>query len=104
MSPIGGQGMNTGLADAWHLASVLQRLCNTGESPEKQLARYEHYRRHAFRIAANRAACGMWLGTRKGYRVASLRNIFVRHILFGTSLRHHLASYFAMLTIPDIDP
>ncbi|MEI8139193.1 MAG: NAD(P)/FAD-dependent oxidoreductase [bacterium] len=104
MSPIGGQGMNTGLADAWHLAAVLKRLCETGEPPERLLGRYEHCRRRAFRVAANRAACGMWLGTRKGLRSASLRSAFVRHILFGTSLRHHLAPYFAMLTIPDTNP
>lgn len=104
MSPIGGQGMNTGLADAWHLAAVLQRLCTTGEPPEHLLKRYEQCRRRAFGIAANRAACGMWLGTRKGQRAAALRSMFVRHILFGTSLRHSLAPYFAMLTIPDTDP
>ena len=104
MSPIGGQGMNTGLADAWHLASVLKRLCATNEPPERLLARYAHCRRRAFCIAANRAACGMWLGTLKGHRSASLRSAFVRRVLFGTALRQHLAPYFAMLTIPDIDP
>lgn len=101
MSPIGGQGMNTGLADAWHLAAVLERLCTTGAAPERLLTRYEKCRRRAYRIAANRAACGMWLGTRKGYRSDKLRSLFVRHILFGTPLRHHLAPYFAMQTIPD---
>jgi 2-polyprenyl-6-methoxyphenol hydroxylase-like FAD-dependent oxidoreductase len=104
MSPIGGQGMNTGLADAWHLAAVLQRLCASDEPPERLLKQYEHCRRHAFRIAANRAACSMWLGTRKGNRSTALRSAFVRHVLFGTSLRHHLAPYFAMLTIPDTNP
>ena len=46
----------------------------------------------------------MWLGTRKSQRAASLRAAFIRHILFGTALRYHLATYFAMLTIPDTDP
>jgi len=104
MSPIGGQGMNTGLADAWHLASVLERLCATREPPERLFARYDHCRRHAFRIAANRAACGMWLGTRQGQRATSLRSAFIRNVLFGTSLQRHLAPYFAMLTIPDTSP
>jgi 2-polyprenyl-6-methoxyphenol hydroxylase-like FAD-dependent oxidoreductase len=104
MSPIGGQGMNTGLADAWHLATVLHRLCTTNEPHEPLLARYEQCRRRAFQIAANRAARGMWLGTLKGQRSAVLRNAFVRHILFGTPLHHHLAPYFAMLTIPDQNP
>lgn len=104
MSPIGGQGMNTGLADAWHLAAVLRRLCQSGEPPERLLTRYDRCRRRAFHIAADRAARGMWLGTRKGPRADSLRSLFVRHLLFGTPLRHHLAPYFAMLTIPDRNP
>ncbi len=104
MSPIGGQGMNTGLADAWHLATVLTRLCTTDTPPERLLARYDQCRRHAYRIAANRAACGMWLGTRQGTRAASLRSLFIRRILFGTPLRQHLAPFFAMLTIPDTTP
>lgn len=104
MSPIGGQGMNTGLADAWHLAPVLKRLCETGAAPDHLLMRYEKCRRRAYRVAADRAACGMWLGTRKGHRLAALRDLFVRHILFGTPLRHHLGPYFAMQTIPDSTP
>jgi len=104
MSPIGGQGMNTGLADAWHLARVLEHLCASGEPPEHLLTRYDHCRRRAFRVAANRAARGMWLGTLKGRRTTLLRNAFVRNVLFGTSLHQKLAPYFAMLTIPDTSP
>jgi 2-polyprenyl-6-methoxyphenol hydroxylase-like FAD-dependent oxidoreductase len=104
MSPIGGQGMNTGLADAWHLAKVLQRLCASGEYPDRLLDRYEECRRRAFGIAANRAARGMWLGTLKGRRADVMRSVFVRRILFGPLLRARLAPYFAMLTIPDEDP
>jgi 2-polyprenyl-6-methoxyphenol hydroxylase-like FAD-dependent oxidoreductase len=104
MSPIGGQGMNTGLADAWHLASVLKRLCDTGEPPGRLLSRYEQCRTRAFQVAANRAACGMWLGTRLGSRANTLRSWFIRTILFGTPLYHRLAPHFAMLTIPDTDP
>jgi 2-polyprenyl-6-methoxyphenol hydroxylase-like FAD-dependent oxidoreductase len=104
MSPIGGQGMNTGFGDAWHAAAVLQRLCSTGERPEPLLRRYDSCRRRAFRVAANRAERGMWLGTRRG-RVTSLcRAAFIRHGLFGTVLRHRLAAYFTMLTIPDEAP
>lgn len=104
MSPIGGQGMNTGLADAWHLAGVLQRLCASGEPPERLLGRYEECRRRAFGIAANRAARGMGLGTLRGRLGSALRGGFVRRILFGPLLRDRLAPYFAMLTIPDEDP
>lgn len=104
MSPIGGQGMNTGLADAWHLSRVLQRLCATGEAPGPLLERYARCRRHAFRVAANRAARGMWLGTLKGELAAAMRSVFVRRVLFGPLMRDRLAPYFAMLTIPDADP
>ncbi|MEI6147964.1 MAG: NAD(P)/FAD-dependent oxidoreductase [bacterium] len=104
MSPIGGQGMNTGLADAWHLASVLCHLCATGEPPGPWLTQYEWCRRRAFGVAADRAARGMWLGTLKGPMAAALRSLFIRDILLGPFLRDRLAPHFAMLTIPDEDP
>jgi 2-polyprenyl-6-methoxyphenol hydroxylase-like FAD-dependent oxidoreductase len=104
MSPIGGQGMNTGLADAWHLASVLCHLCATGEAPGPRLTQYERCRRRAFGVAADRAARGMWLGTLKGPMAAALRSLFIRDILRGPFLRDRLAPHFAMLTIPDEDP
>ncbi len=101
MSPIGGQGMNTGLADAWHLAASMAQAVR-GEQPYKPLfTRYESDRRRAFRRAANRAACGMWLGTRTGHTSSALRSWAIRHLLFGTPLRHHLAPFFSMLSIPE---
>ncbi|MEI6563589.1 MAG: NAD(P)/FAD-dependent oxidoreductase [bacterium] len=104
MSPIGGQGMNTGFADAWHLSAILRRLCATGEPSTPLFARYDRCRRRAFTMAANRAACGMWLGTLSGRMASSVRGAFIRHVLFGTPLRHHLAAYFTMMTISDEDP
>ena len=101
MSPIGGQGMNTGLADAWHLAASLRRALREGQPHGPLLAGYESDRRRAFRRAANRAACGMWLGTRTGRLPSALRSQAIRYLLFGTPLRHHLAPFFSMLTIPD---
>ena len=66
MSPIGGQGMNTGFADAEHLSDVLARILRRGVPPERLLPAYTQFRRRAFRTAAARAASGMWLGTRTG--------------------------------------
>ncbi|MDZ4199848.1 MAG: NAD(P)/FAD-dependent oxidoreductase [Kiritimatiellia bacterium] len=100
MSPIGGQGMNTGFADAWHLAATLRRLLRSGGSEASLLADYESTRRRAFRIAANRAACGMWLGAHKGARFSALRSHLIRRVLLRPPLALRLPAYFAMLTIP----
>lgn len=101
MSPIGGQGMNTGLADAWHLADALEQTLRHGRPHAPLLAHYESVRRRAFRCAAHRAACGMWLGTRTGAAASALRSWVIRRVLFGTPLRHRLAPFFSMLTIPE---
>lgn len=101
MSPIGGQGMNIGFADAWHLAAVLRRLCQTHEPHAPLFARYETDRRRAYRIAANRAGRGMWLGTRTGRISSAVRAGIIRHALLRFPLSLHLPQYFAMLTIPN---
>lgn len=100
MSPIGGQGMNTGLGDAWHLAAVLTQALRGRQPLGPLLEGYERERRRAFRCAARHAACGMWLGTRTGRLPSALRSLVIRQLLFGTALRHRLAPFFAMLTIP----
>lgn len=100
MSPIGGQGMNTGLADAWQLAATLQ-ACRADEASISQaLAGYEHCRKRAFRIAADRAAAGMWLGTRTGAFASRLRGTLLTHALRNPRLAHRLPPHFAMLTLP----
>lgn len=101
MSPIGGQGMNTGFADAWHLATLLRHLDRTREAPAPLFAAYERDRRHAFRIAANRAARGMWLGTRTGRIPSALRAFLIRHALSFRPFSRYLARYFSMLSIPN---
>jgi 2-polyprenyl-6-methoxyphenol hydroxylase-like FAD-dependent oxidoreductase len=103
MSPIGGQGMNTGFADAWHLAAVLRRLLQTREPHAPLFVRYETDRRRAYRIAANRAGRGMWLGTRTGRIPSAVRACIIRHALLRFPLSRHLPRYFAMLTIPNGD-
>lgn len=103
MSPIGGQGMNTGLADAWHLANALEQSLRGGLPHAPLLAHYEKCRRQAFKTAARRAAMGMWLGTRTGRVSSALRSAFIRHILFINPMRRRLAPFFAMMTIPGYD-
>ncbi len=100
MSPIGGQGMNTGFADAWHLAATLRLLLQTNAAEAPLLANYALNRRRAFRVAANRAASGMWLGARTGALFSNMRSLLIRHVLLRPPLALRLPAYFAMLTIP----
>ena len=99
MSPIGGQGMNIGFADAWHLAAVMRRLFQTHEPPASLFGRYETDRRRAYRVAANRAGRGMWLGTRTGRIPSAMRSCILRHALLRFPLSRYLPRYFAMLNI-----
>ncbi len=100
MSPIGGQGMNTGLMDAWHLAGTLVRLVRTGDDPAGPLRRYGQVRRRAFRRAARRAAIGMWVGTRTGTAVSAVRARVVRGLLQRRAMQPRLARFFSMTSIP----
>jgi len=100
MSSIGGQGMNTGFADAEMLAEILPRVLRQPATTPACFAAYDRVRRTAFEVAAERAERGMWLGTLQG-RVASwLRKLFIRRVLFSGMMEHRLAPHFAMLTIP----
>jgi len=101
MSPIGGQGMNTGLGDADRLADALLAALRSGDDPSAALRAYERDRRAAFRRAAARAARGMWLGTRTGRAASALRSLFVRALLRPTALQPRLARYFSMWSLPD---
>lgn len=100
MSSIGGQGMNTGFADAELLAELLPVVLQQPDRMARCFAAYDRIRRHSFEVAATRAERGMWLGTMRG-RVASwVRKHFIRDVLFSRFLARHLAPHFAMLTIP----
>jgi 2-polyprenyl-6-methoxyphenol hydroxylase-like FAD-dependent oxidoreductase len=100
MSPIGGQGMNTGFADAAHLARALTGALEMPEAAHELFGAYTRTRRRAFKVAASRAARGMWLGTRRGRICSMLRQGLIGHVLFRPTIRERLARYFAMLTIP----
>jgi len=102
MSPVGGQGMNTGFADAAWLSNTLLRLLDEGHQPEL-LRRYSKGRREAAAIAIGRAARGMWMGTRRGHLNCLWREALLR-LLLSPPMRPHLPPYFAMLTIPNNPP
>lgn len=99
MSPVGGQGMNVGFADAAWLATVLIACCRDGAEAEPLLADYGQNRRKVARIATARAARGMWLGTRRGHLSCLWRDPLLR-LLLAPPLRQWLPPYFAMLTLP----
>jgi 2-polyprenyl-6-methoxyphenol hydroxylase-like FAD-dependent oxidoreductase len=99
MSPVGGQGMNVGFADAGWLATLLAACCREGAAAEPLLAGYGQARRAAARMAIDRAARGMWLGTRRG-RLAGLWRDPLLRLLLAPPLARRLPPYFAMLTLP----
>ncbi len=100
MSPIGGQGMNTGFADAWHLAAVLTQGLRRNAPLTPLLENYASARRRAFNVAANRAAAGMWLGTGTGATFSALRSNLLQHFLLRRPLSHRLPAWFSMQNIP----
>lgn len=100
MSPIGGQGMNTGWADAELLADALAAIELRGQPALPLLEAYDRCRRRASNVAIQRAARGMWLGTRTGVLGSWLRDVFMRECLFKGPLARGIGPYFAMLTIP----
>lgn len=89
MSPIGGQGMNTGFADAAHIAEILT------EPPGAAAADYDRRRRRAAAIATRRAAAGMTTGTIRGGVASALRNILVMTVL-RSPVSRPVARHFAM--------
>ncbi|HOW64204.1 MAG TPA: NAD(P)/FAD-dependent oxidoreductase [Candidatus Paceibacterota bacterium] len=100
MSSIGGQGMNTGFADAELAAALLPGLLKNPIRIPEAFATYDRIRRRACNVAANRAERGMWLGTLRGHFASAFRKHLIRDVLFSPLLRSRLAPHFAMLTIP----
>jgi 2-polyprenyl-6-methoxyphenol hydroxylase-like FAD-dependent oxidoreductase/protein-S-isoprenylcysteine O-methyltransferase Ste14 len=97
MSPIGGQGMNTGFADADFAADVLHAVLRRSRSAEEALEGYDKARRRVARSAASRAALGMNLGIWTGRWRSCLRDILFRRLF---SMESHLARWFAMRSLP----
>lgn len=100
MSPIGGQGMNTGFADAEFAAEALHAILRRGEAATCWLKQYEHCRQTAARTAARRAEWGMELGVWRGITRSLLRDFLFRQLLLHGPLAQHLPPWFAMQSLP----
>jgi len=100
MSPIGGQGMNTGFADAACAAEALHAILRFGEKAERWLQTYEYIRQQAARAAATRAEWGMGLGIWRGVARSLLRDFLFRQVLLHGPLAQHLPPWFAMQSLP----
>lgn len=112
MSPIVGQNMNTGFADALWLARAIAELfgaragCGPLENPNPALRaierlgrEYTRVRRPSAKVAARRAWAMMRLGTARGRLVSKIRAPLVSAALSGPIART-LAGIFTMRSIP----
>ncbi len=102
MSPIGGQGMNTGFGDAAFLANAYGAILDGRGSVAAWMRQYESSRKHAFRLAAARAAAGMTLGVARGRIASSLRRFLVRALLERGSSHQLIQRWFTMRSLPDV--
>jgi len=96
MSPIGGQGMNTGFGDAVHLAGALEAVLIGGQPAEPLLRQYDRVRRRKAGTAATRAAWGMGLGTWIGPMRSRLRDFLLSEVLLRGRIGRTLARHYAM--------
>jgi 2-polyprenyl-6-methoxyphenol hydroxylase-like FAD-dependent oxidoreductase len=99
MSPVGGQGMNTGFADARLLSDLLDNLVNGGGQNGRLISLYHRYRKKAAGHAARRAWLSMRIGTLRGRPLSALRSMLI--VLFIKLFKKRIPPYFAMLTIPN---
>jgi len=104
MSPIGGQGMNSGIADAELLSELLTALLRspaegTKISLDDARRLYTTARLRAGASAASRAEIGTHIGSLRGSIRSGVRSRLIQAAL-NSPLKKHLASHFAMRTIP----
>jgi 2-polyprenyl-6-methoxyphenol hydroxylase-like FAD-dependent oxidoreductase len=100
MSPIGGQGMNTGFADAALLAHAFHEALSGRGTFDDWMRRYRAERIRAFRIAARRAAAGMWLGVLRGDLASMARGALISFLLRDRTAHDYLARWFMMRSLP----
>lgn len=99
MSPIVGQNMNTGFADAEWLAEALAAA--DPSAPSAGIARaYGRTRGRAARAAAGRAWAAMSLGSARGELLSDLRGLLVRAALRQPASSRAVARIFTMDSIP----
>lgn len=94
VSPIGGQGMNLGWMDAWHLANLFgsERLSAFG-SMEAGLERYNKLRRNRSLVAMHSAYFNMSMG--RATAIPLLRDWTIR-LLLQSPFRQELIRRFTM--------
>lgn len=100
MSPIGGQGMNTGFGDAAHLARAMGVILDDALPPADAFRGYEERRWRAFRVAALRSSLGMGLGVARGTLASRMRGALVFTLLGGEPSSRFIARWFAMRSLP----
>ena len=99
MSPIGGQNMNAGFADA-ELAAWLSRVLIEQRAPHHLVCRlYNRVRKRAAGVSVRRAHVMMLAGTSGGRAWSAIRSVAVL-IILHTPIRRFLAQVFSMQSIP----
>ena len=93
MSPIGGQGMNTGWLNAWELARALADVTHQGVDHDEALARYDQVAHRRGAAAIRRAGINTALGRAASY--AAVRNAVI-WLALHTPVRRSLARMFSM--------
>ena len=99
MSPVGGQNMNTGFADA-ELAVWLSKLLIEKRAPHPLVSRlYDRVRKRAVRAAFRRAQCLMLAGTFGGLLGSAIRNVAI-FLFLHIPIRRFLVQSISMQSIP----
>lgn len=99
MSPVGGQNMNTGFADA-ELAVWLSKLLMEKRASQHLVSRlYDRVRKRAVRAAFRRARCLMLAGAFGGLLWSAMRNVAI-FLFLHIPIRQFLVQSFSMRSIP----
>jgi len=99
MSPVGGQNMNTGFADA-ELAVWLSKLLIEKRAPQHLVSRlYDRVRKRAVRAAFRRARCLMLAGAFGGLLWSAMRNVAI-FLFLHIPIQRFLVQSFSMRSIP----
>jgi 2-polyprenyl-6-methoxyphenol hydroxylase-like FAD-dependent oxidoreductase len=98
MSPIGGQGMNTGFADAEFCANILRGILLNNKNKEILFKKYQFYRKKAAKVATKRAYSSMRIGTMNGIIISGIRNFLISVLL--PFFKNKIPYYFSMLSSP----
>jgi 2-polyprenyl-6-methoxyphenol hydroxylase-like FAD-dependent oxidoreductase len=99
MTPVGGQNMNTGFADA-ELAVWLAKLLIEKRASQHTVSRlYDRVRKKAVRAAFRRARCLMLAGAFGGLLWSTLRNVAI-FLFLHIPIQQFLVQSFSMRSIP----